>query len=108
MTKKNENREAEILDTLKNVFVEFYNFIHEDEHASSFFSSFNQIEFLIERQSFFLLNAIEALEESKNEEVKRELYKLAERHFKLGISPKSIFDFINLYINLLNEKKNKC
>ncbi|GAB6072242.1 hypothetical protein JCM14244_06190 [Venenivibrio stagnispumantis] len=105
MTKKNENREAEILDTLKNVFVEFYNFIHEDEHASSFFSSFNQIEFLIERQSFFLLNAIEALEESKNEEVKRELYKLAERHFKLGISPKSIFDFINLYINLLNEKK---
>ncbi|GAB6072388.1 hypothetical protein JCM14244_07650 [Venenivibrio stagnispumantis] len=101
MTKKNENRETEIINTLKEIFIEFYSALHDDDHSSVFFTSLKQVELLIEKQSVALFNMIKSLEENKDEEVKKELYKLAKRHFDLGISPKSMFYSIDLYINLL-------
>jgi len=95
-SEKNENEEKEIVDAIKKVFVEFYNALHEDEHASSFFTSTNQIEFLIERQILILLNLIKAIEEGKTEDVKKMFYKIAERHYLLGLSPKALFDSIDL------------
>jgi len=53
--RKNEGTEKEVLNSIKNSFLDFYNILHEDEHASSFFVSFNQIESLIEKQSFLFL-----------------------------------------------------
>jgi len=104
MTKKNENRETEITNALKEIFVEFYSALHDDDHSSVFFTSLKQVELLIEKQSVILFNMIKSLEENKNEEVKQELYKLAKRHFDLGISPKSIFYSIDLYIDILKKK----
>lgn len=101
--KKSGSEEKKIVDAIKEVFIEFYNALHEDEHASAFFTSTNQLEFLIERQTLTVLNLIKAIEEGRAEDAKKVLYKVAERHYMLGLSPKALFDSINLYADLLRK-----
>ena len=103
--KKSESEEKKVADAIaiKRVFIEFYNALHEDEHASAFFTSTNQIEFLLERQTLLLLNLIKALEEGRTEDAKKTFYKIAERHYLLGLSPKALFDSIDLYADLLRK-----
>lgn len=88
---------------IENVLIDFYSILLEDEHASGFITSINQIDNLLQKQSYIVLEAIEYIKNHQYENLKNRLNKIVERHFELGISPKAMFDYIKTFTHLLSD-----
>ena len=92
------------LKLLKEIFTEFYTLLLDDEHSADFLTSFLQIKTLLDKQAQVLKETLQRIKNREYEKAKEDFYRIAKRHYELGISPKAMFDAINLYTELLKEK----
>ena len=97
--------DEQILNELRKIFTEFYYTLIGDVHSSNFITSMDILKSLIEKQSTVLFTSLKYLENGNEEEVKAIFQKVARRHKELGISYKSMFTGIKVYINLLENSK---
>ncbi|MGC8677329.1 MAG: EAL domain-containing protein, partial [Hydrogenobaculum sp.] len=95
------------LDISYKIFNEFYAKLLQDYHAHHFFNSYSIVEHLIKKLSEILYKIIKDIEENNLQQVLKDLEIIAKRHFDLGINYKVMFDFIDLYINLLKDFKEE-
>jgi hypothetical protein len=97
------------------IFNEFYSVLLSDSHTSKYFTSFEILNDLIKKilndlikkQADTIFNVFELFEKSDDKKIFDILYKIAEKHYKLGIDKIALFDAIDLCTSLFGEYKEK-
>jgi EAL domain-containing protein (putative c-di-GMP-specific phosphodiesterase class I) len=91
----------------KVIFNKFHSVLLSDNHTSKYFTSFEILNDLIKKQAEILYNIFELIKKSDDKKAFDILYKIAEKHYKLGIDKIALFDAIDLYTSLLGEYKEE-